>query len=152
VPVFSGGLQDRIRHARLAGHLLPQDPLDRVDRRDAERCRQRLSARERAAAPYPCRCREAFVGLTGRCEFWLAGKTFARGPGEAACIPRGQQHTFRVIGEGESRHLVIPTPGGFEDFFAERAKGGHRIPEEMGAVVAIAARYRLTSTGPPLGA
>jgi quercetin dioxygenase-like cupin family protein len=95
---------------------------------------------------------ETFVVLTGRCEFWLAGKTFARGQGETAFIPRGVEHTFRVIGDGESRHLVILTPGGFEGFFAEMAKGGYRIPEDMGPVVEIAARYHLSFTGPPLGA
>jgi quercetin dioxygenase-like cupin family protein len=95
---------------------------------------------------------ETFVVLSGRCEFWMAGKTFARGPGETAFIPRGTEHTFRVLGDVESRHLVILTPGGFEGFFAEMAKGGYRIPEDMGTVMGIAARYHLTFTGPPLGA
>ena len=94
---------------------------------------------------------ETFVVITGRCEFWMAGKTFARGPGETAFIPRGTEHTYRVLGDSESRHLVILTPGGFEGFFAEMAKGGYRIPEDMGPIVEIAARYQLTITGPPLG-
>lgn len=95
---------------------------------------------------------ETFVVLTGRCEFWMAGKTFTRGPGETAFVPRGTEHTFRVIGEDESRHIVILTPGGFEGFFAEMAKGGYHIPEDMGAIVEIGARFHLTITGPPLGA
>jgi quercetin dioxygenase-like cupin family protein len=95
---------------------------------------------------------ETFVVLTGRCEFWVAGKTFARGPGETAYIPRGVEHTFRVSGDGESRHILILTPGGFEGFFVEMAREGYRIPENMGEIVEVAARYHLTFTGPPIGA
>jgi quercetin dioxygenase-like cupin family protein len=95
---------------------------------------------------------ETFVVLTGRCEFWVAGKTFSRGPGETAYIPRGVEHTFRVTDDGESRHILILTPGGFEGFFVEMAREGYRIPEDMGAIVEVAARYHLTFTGPPIGA
>ena len=95
---------------------------------------------------------ECFVVLTGECEFWLEGDTFTRGPGGTAFIPRGREHTFRVIGTEPSRHLVILTPSGFEGFFQEMAEGSYRIPEDMGEVEASAARYNLTFTGPPLGA
>ena len=95
---------------------------------------------------------EVFVVLTGECEFWLEGQTFRKGPGEAAFIPRGQEHTFRVVGDKASRHLVILTPGGFEGFFADMARGGFRIPEDMEQVGASAARHNLRFTGPPLGA
>lgn len=60
---------------------------------------------------------EAFVVLSGEVEFWLDGETFRRGPGETAFIPRGVEHTFRVVSDTPSRHLVILTPGGFEGFF-----------------------------------
>ena len=95
---------------------------------------------------------ESFVVLTGEIEFWLEGETFARGPGETAFIPRGREHAFRVLGDVPSRHLVILTPGGFESFFQEMAEGGCRIPEDMEAVNAAAARHNLAFTGPPLGA
>ncbi len=95
---------------------------------------------------------ECFVVLTGECEFWLEGESFTRGPGETAFVPRGKEHTFRVIGDMPSRHLLIFTPGGFEGFFREMATGHHRIPEDMAAVEASAVRHGLTFTGPPLGA
>jgi quercetin dioxygenase-like cupin family protein len=95
---------------------------------------------------------EVFIVLTGRCEFWLEGQTFQRGAGEAAFIRKGREHTFRVVGDEPSRHLVILTPGGFEGFFAEMAQGGFRIPEDMEQVSASAARHNLRFTGPPLGA
>ena len=94
---------------------------------------------------------ECFVVLTGHCEFWLEGKSFTRKPGETAFIPRGIEHTFRVIGDMPSRHLVVLTPGGFEQFFREMAKGHCRLPEDMPTVKASAARHGLTFTGPPLG-
>lgn len=95
---------------------------------------------------------ETFVVLTGDCEFWLEGERFHRGPGETAFIPRGKSHTFRVAGRQPSRHLVILTPGGMEDFFQEMAAGGFRIPEDMEQINAAAQRHHLEFTGPPLEA
>ena len=95
---------------------------------------------------------ETFVVLTGQCEFWLEGETFTRGPGETAFIPRGKNHALRVIGHEPSRHLVILTPGGFEGFFADMAKGQFRIPEDMDKIGASAAVHGCQITGPPLGA
>ena len=94
---------------------------------------------------------EAFVILSGDVEFWRDGETVIRGPGETEFVPRGKEHTFRVVGDKPSRHLVILTPGGFEGFFAEMARSNFRIPEDMPAIEEIAARFHLTFTGPPLG-
>lgn len=93
---------------------------------------------------------ETFVVLTGDVEFWIAGDRFVRGPGQTAFVPRGHEHTFRVVSDTPSRHLVILTPGGFEGFFAEMAAGQFRIPEDMPAIEESAARHHLTFTGPPL--
>lgn len=95
---------------------------------------------------------EVFVILSGGCEFWLEGQTFTKGPGEAVFIPRGREHTFRAGGDGPCRHLVVLTPGGFEGFFGEMARGGFRIPDDMEEVTASAARHNLRFTGPPLEA
>jgi quercetin dioxygenase-like cupin family protein len=95
---------------------------------------------------------EAFVVLTGEIEFWTPAGRLRRGPGGTAFIPRGTEHTFRVTSGIPSRHLVILTPGGFEGFFAEMLRGGFRIPEDMAAIAAVAARYNLEFTGPPLAA
>ena len=95
---------------------------------------------------------EAFVLVSGECEFWLEGQRFTRGAGETAFIPRGREHTFRVLGSQPCRHLLVLTPGGFEGFFAEMAQGKFRIPEDMPQIGAAAARHSLRFTGPPLGA
>ena len=52
-------------------------------------------------------------------------------PDEAMSDPRRREHTFRVVGDQPSRHLLVLTPGGFESFFADMAQGGFRIPEDM---------------------
>ncbi|SHI38359.1 cupin domain-containing protein [Wenxinia saemankumensis] len=95
---------------------------------------------------------ECFVVLSGQVEFWLEGESFVRGPGETAFIPRGREHTYRVVSDIPSRHLVILTPGGFEGFFRDMAEGRYRIPEDMEAVIESAKRHNLDFTGPPLGA
>ncbi|MCA0870611.1 cupin domain-containing protein [Seohaeicola saemankumensis] len=94
---------------------------------------------------------ETFVLLSGEAEFWLDGESFVRTVGQAVFVPRGKEHTFRVIGDQPSRHLVILTPGGFEGFFYEMVEGQFTIPDDMAAITDIAARYHLTFTGPPLG-
>jgi len=94
---------------------------------------------------------ETFVILSGEVELWLDGETMVKGPCETAFIPRGREHTFRVIGTQPSRHLVILTPGGFEGFFADMAAGQFRIPEDMGQIEESAKRHHLEFTGPPLG-
>ena len=93
---------------------------------------------------------EVFVIISGRVLFWLDGETFERGPGETAFIPRGHEHTFRVVSAEPSRHLVILTPSGFEGFFAEMAAGQFRIPEDMERINQSATRHHLRFTGPPL--
>ena len=85
---------------------------------------------------------ETFVLLTGDVEFWLEGESFTHGPGATVFVPRGKEHTFRVVSDTPSRHLVILTPGGFEGFFAEMAAGRFRIPEDMPAIEESAARAK----------
>ncbi len=93
---------------------------------------------------------ETFVMLSGHCRLWIAGQERLAGPGDSVFIPRGTEHTFQVVGQQPSRHLVILTPGGFEGFFGEMATGQFRVPEDMPAIAAAAARYNLAFTGPPL--
>lgn len=91
---------------------------------------------------------EAFLILEGEAEFWVGGRSFRRGPGESAFVPRGTEHTFRAL--SDLRAILLLTPSGFENFFAEMAQGGYRIPEDMPAVAESAGRHNLAFTGPPL--
>lgn len=93
---------------------------------------------------------ETFVILSGTCRIWIEGEELLAGPGQTVFIARGKEHTFKVVGDEGSRHLVILTPGGFEGFFADMAAGQYRIPQDMPAVVESAERHNMTFTGPPL--
>lgn len=94
---------------------------------------------------------EAFVILSGCCEFWVGGQRRICGPEDSAFVPRGTEHTFRVVGDLPCRHLVILTPGGFEGFFADMARDALKIPQDMDRVIEVARTYALEFTGPPLG-
>ncbi len=93
---------------------------------------------------------EIFVMLSGTCKVWVEGVETIVHPGESLFVPRGREHTFKVIGDVPSRHLVILTPGGFEGFFTEMAQGQYQIPADMPAIQASASRHNLSFTGPPL--
>lgn len=93
---------------------------------------------------------ETFVILTGTCRVWLEGEEKVLQSGESAFIPRGKEHTFKVIGNEPCRHLVILTPGGFEGFFADMAAGQFAIPDDMPAIVESGERHNMTFTGPPM--
>lgn len=95
---------------------------------------------------------ETFVMLSGKSEFILNGKRSTVGKGETVFVPRGAEHTFRVVGDEPSRHLVILTPGGFEGFFVEMGRDQLAIPADMEEITKRAAQYHLNFTGPPLAA
>ena len=94
---------------------------------------------------------ETFHIQSGEVEFWMNGDTRIEGPGSVVFVPRGTEHTFRVVGALSVKMLTIMTPGGFEGFFAEMARLNCRIPEDMDEIAAVGARFNLTFTGPPLG-
>lgn len=93
---------------------------------------------------------ETFVVLSGEMLVWIAGETRRLGPGEAAQIPCGVEHTFQPVGDAPARHLVILTPGGFERFFEEMCDSNPRIPEDLPRIVEAAERHNCYFTGPPL--
>ncbi len=93
---------------------------------------------------------ETFFIQSGEVQFWMQARSVELGPGESLFIRRGAEHTFRVLGERPARMLTVVTPGGLESFFVDMAEKNLRIPDDMAEVVAIAARYGVTFTGPPL--
>jgi mannose-6-phosphate isomerase-like protein (cupin superfamily) len=95
---------------------------------------------------------ETFLVQSGDVEFWLEGRRFECGPGEVVFVPRGKEHAFRIIGNKPGRLTTIMTPGGFEDFFRHMQINNCRVPEDLGLMSEIGARYNLEFTGPPLSA
>lgn len=95
---------------------------------------------------------ETFYVLEGRTRFVVAGEEVVIDVGEAAYVPRGSEHTYRVLAENGGTQLIILAPGGFEHFFAAVAAEGLTIPEDMPRISEIAAQFQLRFTGPPLPA
>ena len=64
---------------------------------------------------------ETFHVLEGRVAFFQNSTWHEVGPGGGGFVPRGQVHTFKNVGEGNSRMLLSTSPAGFEFFFTRCA-------------------------------
>jgi quercetin dioxygenase-like cupin family protein len=93
---------------------------------------------------------ETFYVMSGTLKFFLDGQTVIKQAGDAVFVPRGKVHTFQVLGDTACRHLVMLTPGGFENFFVEMARGQFNIPADMAAIEASGQRHNMRFAGPPL--
>jgi len=60
---------------------------------------------------------ESWYVLEGSYEFHVGDKTFEGGPGTFVSVDAGQPHGF--INKTDGRLLVIFSPGGYEQFFAD---------------------------------
>jgi quercetin dioxygenase-like cupin family protein len=81
---------------------------------------------------------EFFIIIEGQYRF-LIGETWTEvGPGAVVFLPRNSVHTFRNIGETNSRHWAFVTPSGFETFYAKCAEVfAVPGPPDMGRLTAI---------------
>ncbi|WP_068118220.1 cupin domain-containing protein [Tropicimonas marinistellae] len=91
---------------------------------------------------------EALYVMEGSAEFLAGDETFVLGAGEIAFVPKGVDHTFRVLEDGGGKLMVIVAPGGFEGFFD--ATKHLKLPDEIETLNAISAEYGQIFTGPPL--
>ncbi|HYQ70194.1 cupin domain-containing protein [Actinophytocola sp.] len=73
---------------------------------------------------------ETLYVIEGILRYTVDGVTGTAAAGEAVHLPRGLAHRFEVI-SAEAHFLVIITPGGFEEFFAEVSPpaDAERVPE-----------------------
>lgn len=91
---------------------------------------------------------ETFYILEGELEFWSEAGTIRGGPGTVAHLPRNEMHCFTNVGLIPARFLVMATPSGIEEFFAEVAAlpAG---PPDIPRIVAIGANYGIEIPPPP---
>ena len=94
---------------------------------------------------------EMFYILSGALEFWVEGETMVRTAGQAVFVPRGTDHTFRVVSDQPARYLTVHNPGGFDHFISEVVEKNYQIPADMAEVAETAGRFNCVFTGPPLG-
>lgn len=101
---------------------------------------------------------ELFYVLDGEVEcLWGEGGAEHRlaGPGSTVFLPREVPHGFRVVGDEPCRMLVLLSPGGLEEFFADvgRPADALELPPptdvDMASVVETAAAYDLDILGRP---
>jgi len=85
---------------------------------------------------------ETFHVLEGQVAFFQNSKWSEVGPGGSAFVPRGQMHTFKNVGGGNSRMLLSTSPAGFDVFFSRCAEEWARPGgPDMSRVFQIAAEH-----------
>jgi len=93
---------------------------------------------------------ELFIVVEGQLEVWSDGEWTPARAGSVVYLPRGSRHTFRNAGATPSRHWVLTTPSGFEEFYRGAADifaaGG---PPDRQKLVALAAKYGYEFLPPP---
>lgn len=94
---------------------------------------------------------ELFLIIEGQYRFLANGEwSEVVGAGTVVYTQRGALHTFKNVGDTPSRHWVIATPSGFEQFFAQcAAVFAQSSPPDMGHILAISAEHGLEFV-PPL--
>jgi quercetin dioxygenase-like cupin family protein len=101
---------------------------------------------------------ESLFVVEGQITFGLAGERFRASAGDLVYVPRGTVHNFQNTGQGKAKMLVLTTPAGLEDFFAEafvpaedRSADPPLITAEMMArLLAAAPVHGLEMVMPPL--
>jgi quercetin dioxygenase-like cupin family protein len=94
---------------------------------------------------------EGFFVLAGEYELRVGEQTFRAAPGTFVFGPRGLAHTFRCLGPGPGKILVIISPPGFAALFEELDVLARQGTPDRGQVVALAGKYGLEILGPPPG-
>ena len=62
---------------------------------------------------------ESFHILEGTLTIQVGGNTITASAGDFAFLPRGIVHSFKNTGDGCAKALVLTTPAGLENYFAE---------------------------------
>lgn len=95
---------------------------------------------------------EAFYVLHGRGLFVVDDERRELKAGDFVLVPRGIPHALARVGEEELRMLVITSPAGLEQFFADvqdrEAAGGTMTEDD---VVQLALQFGTRIVGPPVG-
>jgi quercetin dioxygenase-like cupin family protein len=95
---------------------------------------------------------ELFIILEGDYSFCTDGTWSDAGPGSVVFLPRGVEHTFKVVGSSPGRHWTLTTPGGFDTFYSRCAEVfAAPGPPNFARVSAIAAEHGYRFTGPASG-
>lgn len=88
---------------------------------------------------------EIFYVLEGTLSIEANGRTTELGPGGCAYVPPGITHTFGNPGDTPTKYLLIASPAGLENYFAEALEliknETQWPPADMGPMVALMEKY-----------
>jgi quercetin dioxygenase-like cupin family protein len=101
---------------------------------------------------------EWFFVIDGELTIWIGGETVVLPAGSFAYGPRDIPHTFSVTSD-TAHFLLVVNPGGFESFVRAVGQSASSLtippaddsepsPEQMAALVALAAEYGIEILGP----
>ena len=86
---------------------------------------------------------EMFYVIEGEFEITVNGKSHSASAGGVAFLPKDVPHRFQNVGSESGRLLITVVPGGFEKFFEECDAAKIRIPQDMPALLTMAAKHKL---------
>ena len=88
---------------------------------------------------------EIFYVLEGTLTLRTGEETIQAGPGGYAFVPPGVVHAFSNQSDAPARYLLVASPAGLENYFAELAELVKHEPswppKDMSKIVALMARY-----------
>ena len=95
---------------------------------------------------------ESFYVLDGELLVQSGDRRFTAAPGAFVRFPRGTVHAYRNATDRPVRLLVVVTPGGYEGFFEAMSQVPIPAdgPPDFGQVIAVAQRFGVRVTGPPI--
>lgn len=98
---------------------------------------------------------EAYYVLEGEVEVQGGESTFVAAAGSFVFIPKGAVHTFKNVGTGTTKMLILAVPAGFEGYFravgrpAGEGAAPPMSPEEIEMAIAEAPNYDSEILLPP---
>ena len=93
---------------------------------------------------------ELFYFLAGTYCMKVGAQVFTTSAGDFVRIPAGTSHTWRCIGKNAGKILLTYVPGGLRGLF-EEIRPLYLAPElDLPKALAIAGKYGMIMTGPPL--
>ena len=93
---------------------------------------------------------DTFYVLEGVLTVQVGEDVVGLGPGDFAAIPPGVPHTFDNVDPNQPpvRAINLMAPGGFKEFFDERAQ--MEDGADAAALTQVAEQHGITTVGPPL--
>jgi quercetin dioxygenase-like cupin family protein len=91
---------------------------------------------------------EAYVMIEGEAEVTVGDRKMTMTPGCFVNAPRGTLHAYRIFSD-EARFVVVTSPAGASDFFADLDRETQGSTEDLARILGVALRHGLSVPLPP---